>query len=94
MVVSGNSFTKENWLAWGKELKAKPIPGSLAFFKNAYQQGITIFYVSNRYHIQKPETIANLKKLDFRVLMKITFYYEKKLASKKPDENKSKKNTK
>ena len=65
MILSGKGYTRESWLSWGKELKARPIPGALDFFKEASKMGITIFYVSNRFDAQKPETIANLKKVGF-----------------------------
>ncbi len=65
MVQSNRGFTKESWLAWGKELKAKAIPGALDFFQYAARKGVTIFYLSNRYDEQKPETILNLKKVGF-----------------------------
>lgn len=65
MILSGKGYSRKSWLAWGKELKARPIPGALDFFNEAYKMGITIFYVSNRFDKQKPETIANLKKVGF-----------------------------
>ena len=84
MILSGNGYTRESWLAWGKELKAKAIPGALDFFKEAYQQGITIFYVSNRYDIQKEETIANLKKLGFPGVDENHVLLRKETSSKEP----------
>lgn len=65
MVRNNSHYTKETWIAWGKEEKAKAIPGALAFFKYAESKGVTIFYLSNRYNIQKAETMNNLIKFGF-----------------------------
>jgi len=65
MVKADQGYTKDTWYAWGKEVSAKPIPGSLEFFNYAAKKGITIYYLSNRDNIQKVETIANLKKVGF-----------------------------
>lgn len=92
MIVNGKNFTKESWLSWGKELKAKPVPGALAFFKEAYKMGITIFYVSNRYDIQKPETIANLKKVGFPGVDENHVLLRKETSSKEPRRKQIEKN--
>ncbi|HFS66597.1 MAG TPA: 5'-nucleotidase, lipoprotein e(P4) family, partial [Flavobacteriia bacterium] len=84
MVINGDKFTRESWLAWGKELKAKPVPGALDFFTEAYNMGITIFYVSNRYDEQKPETIANLKKVGFPGVDENHVLLRKETSSKEP----------
>lgn len=68
MVRDNQGFKKENWYAWGKEAKAKAVPGALEFFNYAKSKGVTIFYVSNRDDIQKKETITNLKKVGFPVV--------------------------
>ncbi len=65
MIQSDTGFTRESWIAWGKELKARAIPGAVDFFNYATGRGVTVYYLSNRYNIQKPETIANLKKVGF-----------------------------
>lgn len=61
MVKTDSNYTKKSWIAWGKEANAKAIPGAVAFFKYAKSKGVAIFYISNRYDVQKPETIKNLK---------------------------------
>ena len=44
---------------------AEAIPGSLEFLTYAYEKGIKVFYVSNRYSEQLESTVNNLKKLGF-----------------------------
>ncbi len=59
------AFSKSRWLKWGKEKKAKAIPGALNFFNYAKSKGVEVFYISNRLSIQKKETIENLVLLGF-----------------------------
>lgn len=58
-------YSKELWMDWGKKEAAEPIPGSLDFFNYARQKGVEVYYISNRYDEQKPETIANLNKFGY-----------------------------
>ncbi len=84
MVKSDQGYTRETWIAWGKEAKAKPIPGALTFFKYAASKGVTIYYLSNRYHIQQPETIENLKKVGFPKVDKAHVLLRATTSAKKP----------
>ena len=54
-------------MRWGRLGQATPVPGSLAFYAYAYADsaGVDIFYVSNRYTEQLPETMANLRHLGY-----------------------------
>lgn len=58
-------YDKTSWLEWGSKKKAKAVPGSLNFFKYAQSKGVKVFYVSNRYDVQKSETLENLQQLGF-----------------------------
>jgi len=62
MVETDGEYTKDTWIEWGKELKARPVPGAVDFFNYAKSKGVAIYYLSNRYNVQKKETIQNLKK--------------------------------
>ena len=65
MVRDNSNYTRKTWKAWGEEEKARSIPGALEFFKYAQSKGVTIFYISNRRHDQKEETMKNLIKNGF-----------------------------
>lgn len=65
MIKEDVSYSKEDWVYWGKLEQAEAVPGAIEFLKYASSKGIEIFYLSNRYKIQEPETISNLKKLGF-----------------------------
>ncbi len=59
------NYSSETWIEWGLKESANPVPGALAFYQYAATQGITVFYVSNRYGEQLTETVNNLKQHGF-----------------------------
>ena len=65
LINNGKAFDSESWAAWCKEARAGAIPGALNFCKIARQNGITVFYVTNRREKQKDDTRKNLKRLGF-----------------------------
>lgn len=65
MIQLDDNYSRETWIEWGKLQKAEPVPGALEFIKYAASKGVEVFYISNRYHAQEPETIANLQKMGF-----------------------------
>ncbi|MGB5462667.1 MAG: 5'-nucleotidase, lipoprotein e(P4) family [Aureibaculum sp.] len=65
LILTGEEFTDEGWYDWGKQIKAEPVPGALAFFNYAASRGVSIFYISNRDAVQQAETLANLKQAGF-----------------------------
>ena len=52
LILTGEEFTGEGWYDWGKQIKAEPVPGALAFF-------------NYRDAVQQAETLANLKHAGF-----------------------------
>lgn len=58
-------FNQDDWYAWGRMEKAKPIPGAVEFLNYAVSKGAKVFYVSNRDEAQKAETMSNLRKAGF-----------------------------
>ena len=65
MIETDSDYNKDDWIKWGQLQMAEGVPGAHAFFTYAASKGVEVFYISNRYSTQQPETIANLKKLDF-----------------------------
>ncbi len=65
LLKSAQPYTKESWVEWVKQAKAKPLPGSLEFTRYAKSKGVEVFYVSNRYAENLSYTINNLKKYNY-----------------------------
>ncbi len=59
------AYTKESWVEWVKQVKAKPLAGSLDFTQYAQNSGVEVFYVSNRYTENIKYSIENLKKYNY-----------------------------
>jgi len=59
-ILNKRAFNTDDWYAWGKLKKAKPIPGAVDFVNYAVSKGVKVFFVSNRDEIQKADTIENL----------------------------------
>lgn len=55
-------YNRESWDNWVNEEEAQLIPGAFEFFNSAAENGIEIFYISNRYESTLGPTISNLKK--------------------------------
>ena len=47
-VKDGTAFTPENWDVWVKKAAAKAVPGAKDFLQFADQNGVQIYYVSDR----------------------------------------------
>jgi len=71
MILENKSYNSEDWNAWCNEAKATAVPGALEFAKYAAEQGVTIFYLSNRSYEVEEATRKNLKDLGFPVSTKI-----------------------
>jgi len=58
-------YSKKLWIEWVKLEKAKALPGALDFAKFAKENGVEIFYISNRHKENLLPTMENLKKEGF-----------------------------
>lgn len=67
MIKQGKSFNIEDWNNWCNEANADAIPGALEFTQYASEQGVTIFYISNRDYEVENATRNNLIELGFPV---------------------------
>lgn len=60
-VKDGTAFTPDNWDIWVKKAAAKAVPGAKDFLQFADQNGVQIYYVSDRTIDQVDDTIKNLE---------------------------------
>lgn len=67
MIKQGKTFNVEDWNAWCNEAKAEAIPGAVDFTTYAAEQGVAIFYISNRGHEVEEATRQNLIQQGFPV---------------------------
>lgn len=65
MIKQGSEFDIEKWNFWVMEAKADAVPGALKFTKLAKEEGIMVFYVTNREASVEEGTRKNLRKLGF-----------------------------
>jgi len=78
MIETDKEYSKEDWITWGALQKAQAVPGAVDFAQYAEYRGFKMFYLSNRYDVQRAETIQNLKNVGFpsvhndRVLLRTT----------------------
>jgi len=71
MILENRSYNSEDWNAWCIEAKATAVPGALEFARYAAEQGVTIFFLSNRSYEVEEATRKNLMALGFPVSNKI-----------------------
>lgn len=65
LVLDDGVFERSTWQAWVEEAQAPPVPGALAFTQYAAEQGVAVFYVTNRRAETEAATQANLARLGF-----------------------------
>jgi acid phosphatase len=68
-IQAGSSdFNYAAWLSWVSERRARALPGALAFYRYAAEQGVTVYYVTNRDDpAERAATVDNLRALGFPV---------------------------
>ncbi len=67
LILSGGTFSDSLWNDWCREAAADAIPGAVEFTNYAAEQGVTIFYLTNREHVVEEQTRQNLVALGFPV---------------------------
>jgi 5'-nucleotidase (lipoprotein e(P4) family) len=61
-------YSRERWLAWVNERRARAMPGAVEFAQQATRRGVTVFFVTNRDAPEEAEgTVANLRALGFPI---------------------------
>lgn len=61
-VLEGTAFTPESWDIWVQKKAAKPVAGAKDFLQFADQNGVQIYYISDRQESQIDATMENLEK--------------------------------
>jgi 5'-nucleotidase (lipoprotein e(P4) family) len=84
MVLTGNPWGSDTWEAWCNAEDADAVPGSLDFARYLAEQGIEIFYVSNRPASTTDSTIANLQSLGFPFADKNHVFLQEDTSDKNP----------
>lgn len=67
MARQGKTWSQETWANWTSKGIATPLAGSQEFFQYAASRGVQIFYVTNRYEVERPGTLANLEKYNYPI---------------------------
>ncbi len=67
MIKQGKTFNIEDWNTWCNEANADAIPGAVDFTTYAAEQGVAIFYITNRGHEVEKATRKNLIEQGFPV---------------------------
>jgi 5'-nucleotidase (lipoprotein e(P4) family) len=64
-LLNRTTYSEKSWKAWTAKASAKPLPGAVAFFQYAAQNGVQIFYISNRSQDELAATIQNMQTAGF-----------------------------
>ena len=64
-IETGIGYNSETWKAWTDEAKAEPLPGAIEFLNYAKEQGVEVFYISNRKVNELGSTMENMKEKGF-----------------------------
>jgi len=67
MIKQGKSYNTEDWNAWCREGNAEAVPGAVHFTQFTAEQGVQIFYISNRSYQVEDATRRNMIELGFPV---------------------------
>ncbi len=67
LVKTGNSYSSKTWGPFVRAAISGPVPGSLAFIKDAMSKGVKVFYVTNRKAPLEDATRNNLKALGYPI---------------------------
>ncbi len=67
LVKTGNSYSSKTWAPFVRAEISGPVPGSLAFIKDAVGKGVKVFYVTNRKAPLEDATRNNLKALGYPI---------------------------
>jgi acid phosphatase len=61
LVLQEREYNKEMWDRWIAEEAARDIPGAKEFIQHAIEEGVKVFFVTNRGHHNESYTVRNLR---------------------------------
>ena len=61
LVLKEREYNKEMWNKWIAEAAARDIPGAKEFIQHAIEEGVEVFFVTNRGHHNEDYTVRNLR---------------------------------
>lgn len=61
MITEKKEYNKPMWNAWVAEAAAREIPGAAEFIQRALEEGVEVFFVTNRSHENEEHTVRNLR---------------------------------
>jgi 5'-nucleotidase (lipoprotein e(P4) family) len=82
-LIDGTNYPT-GWSEWITKAEAKPIPGALEFLNYADENGIDVFYISNRKEELKDATIVNLQEVGFPNVSNETVMLRTTTSGKEP----------
>lgn len=63
LIEKGLSYTEETWAEWIYRAEAKALPGATEFLNFCAENGVTVWYISNRKHDYLDATLQNMVNL-------------------------------
>ena len=63
--LMGKEYDSASWHEWSLRMEADTVPGAPAFLNYAASKGVEIFYITNRFEVDRESTMKNLKKFNF-----------------------------
>lgn len=63
--LQGELFSPQEWTNWVNLVAADTIPGARSFLQYAADNGVEVFYITNRNEEEREGTLLNLKKFSF-----------------------------
>ncbi|MDH6252854.1 5'-nucleotidase (lipoprotein e(P4) family) [Chryseobacterium sp. H1D6B] len=78
----GKDYDQATWEEWTAKGIAKPLTGSQEFYQYAADQGIQVFYITNRMEKERAGTLKNLKKYNFPLQNDTNLILKSKESSK------------
>lgn len=65
LIKRNQRFNRQLWTGWVLRSHAQPVPGAIEFVKYAHEEGVEVFFVTNRDHKTESATRENLRNLGF-----------------------------
>jgi 5'-nucleotidase (lipoprotein e(P4) family) len=63
LIQERRPFDREQFKGWIAKAEARAVPGAVEFIKHARERGVTVFFITNRYGDEEPDTRRNLQRL-------------------------------